>query len=527
MRRINNEQGAVLRECARAMRLPLLMEVPISILTGALGILTADTLGSFADAAFALDFSMGLKKMAALAVCIGLTVFVLPLLGMLSDFVMLKEALRHDMVVFGHYLDKRIEKGMVKSGGKIRYELEDAPNILRIQWLIILSKALSLPFCLGYFLYCVGSISWIMAFLMLVIPAVKLGVPVYFKEKLAAYDRTEKEYEAKRRDYETDLVYRAYIARLWNIGSGLRERIDRLFREYYDQSAGRQVTCRVLSERIQALTEQASMVLLLLAGAVMVAQGKVSPGEFASLFVYLSVAQTFFRDAGEILENYPLLLNAAERVSKFYQDEEKTGEETAEYFTGLSGEKLSFSYAERKILSDLDFQIKAGEKVRICGENGRGKSTLLKILCTSLENYEGVIQIGDADLRTVNKESWRSEIAYAPQTPFLFCDTVRENLLADYGDEAKRLMEQFGIAHLAERVICADSDLSGGERQKISLVRTFLKDSSVLILDEPSNHLDQESTRILREYLNRSKKTVILVTHDDALADLADRCIQI
>lgn len=385
----------------------------------------------------------------------------------------------------------------------------------------------SLMGTVGYFLYCVGSISWIMAFLMLVIPAVKLGVPAYFKEKLAAYDRTEKEYEAKRRDYETDLVYRAYIARLWNIGSGLRERIDRLFREYYDQSAGRQVTCRVLSERIQALTEQASMVLLLLAGAVMVAQGKVSPGEFASLFVYLSVAQTFFRDAGEILENYPLLLNAAERVSKFYQDEEKTGEETAEYFTGLSGEKLSFSYAERKILSDLDFQIKAGEKVRICGENGRGKSTLLKILCTSLENYEGVIQIGDADLRTVNKESWRSEIAYAPQTPFLFCDTVRENLLADYGDEAKRLMEQFGIAHLAERIICADSDLSGGERQKISLVRTFLKDSSVLILDEPSNHLDQESTRILREYLNRSKKTVILVTHDDALADLADRCIQI
>lgn len=527
MKKMDNEQRAAFRECARAMRLPLLMEVPISILTGALGIITADTLGSFADAAFALDFSMGLKKLAALAACICLTVFALPLLGMLSDFVMLKEALRHDAAVFGHYLDKRIEKGAVKSKGRIRYELEDAPNILRIQWILILSRAIALPFCLGYFLYCVGSVSWFMAFLMLAIPAVKLIVPAYFKEKLAACDRQEKAYEAKRRDCETDLVYRAYIAKLWGIGSGFKNRIDRLFGEYYRQSAVRQVNCRVFSESLQKLTEQASMVLLLLAGAVMVAQGSVSPGEFGSMFVYLSVAQGFFKDMGEIVENYPLLLNAAERVARFYQDKEESKGEEIGRFCGISGEKLSFSYEDRTILSDLDFRIKAGEKVRICGENGRGKSTLLKILCTSLESYEGTVRTGNKDLRRADKEAWRELIAYAPQTPFLFRETVRENLLTDNDEEAERLMEQFGIRHLAGRVIGADSDLSGGERQKISLVRTFLKASGVLILDEPSNHLDQESTRILKEYLHSSKKTVILVTHDETLAELADRSIQI
>lgn len=201
------------------------------------------------------------------------------------------------------------------------------------------------------------------------------------------------------------------------------------------------------------------------------------------------------------------------------------------HFSGIWGEKIGFSYPGKKVFENLNFEIMAGEKIRICGENGRGKSTWMKILCTSLESYEGRIEISDHDFRVINKTDWRKLIACAPQTPFLFHETVRENILMGNNkvgeEELNRLMREFGIRHLADRRMGEDTSFSGGEKQKISLVRTLLKDSEVLILDEPSNHLDQESVRVLKKYLQETKKTVILITHDTILSDVASRCIQI
>ena len=83
----------VIRECAYAVRIPLLMNVLTAILTGTLGVITADTLGKFADSAFDLNFSMGIKHAAALLLCLFFVVFAVPFTGMLSDFVMFKESL--------------------------------------------------------------------------------------------------------------------------------------------------------------------------------------------------------------------------------------------------------------------------------------------------------------------------------------------------------------------------------------------------------------------------------------------------
>lgn len=88
-------------------------------------------------------------------------------------------------------------------------------------------------------------------------------------------------------------------------------------------------------------------------------------------------------------------------------------------------------------------------------------------------------------------------------------------------------MDAFGILPLASRIPGTSTDFSGGEKQKISLARTLLKDSEVLILDEPSNHLDLESIQVLKNYLRKTKKTVILVSHDEYLAEITEREIWI
>lgn len=531
IRKRNYKNRKMLKDCAKAMSIPVIMQVFIESLTCVLGIITADTLGEFADAAFELDFSMGTKNAVMLVLCVVLIAVALPMLGMFSDFIMFNRALCHDNFVFGRYLDKKIEKAMELNSGEMQYELEDAPNTLRIQWVRLISKGIALPFCLGYFLYCVGTISWGMAGMILVIAFLKIVVPLVFKENLARFDKEEKDYLAKRRTIEADIIGRPYIIKMWEICKKAQDSMEAIFQEYYQQNGIRQIICKVFSEQAQVFIEQLSMVLLLFVGALLVAHGTVTPGEFASLFIYLDVSQTLLNDVGEIIQNYPLFINAAERVSEFYEDEESTSGESMKNFLGISGEQLEFSYGDKKIFESLDFEIAVGEKVGICGENGRGKTTLLKLLCASLESYGGKLKTGSLDFDNIHKKDWRNLIAVAPQMSYLFHATARENIIMGNQDvnieEIDYWMKEFGIEYLTDRIIDGESDLSGGERQKISLVRALVKKAEVLVLDEPSNHLDQESIQLLKKYLVETSKTVIFITHDSFLFDVADKWIRV
>lgn len=163
------------------------------------------------------------------------------------------------------------------------------------------------------------------------------------------------------------------IIKMWEIWQGARSRVGELFWEYYHKSAVHQIACKVSSEQAQELTNQMTMVLLLLAGAVMVAGESVTPGEFASLFIYLTVAQGFLNDLVEIIQNYPLLKNAAERVCGFYQDEEITGGESVKHFSGILGEKIGFSYPGKKFLKIWILKSwqekRSGSVGRMAGEN--------------------------------------------------------------------------------------------------------------------------------------------------------------
>lgn len=131
MMKINGRQqrkqqtlSKVMKECAGALRFPIFLNTVAAILTGTLGSVTANTLGNFADAVFERNISLGFQNVMILAICIIAVVLIAPGLGLLSDFFMLKDALRHDNIVYGHYLDKDPEKAMTFNRGEIQYQLD-------------------------------------------------------------------------------------------------------------------------------------------------------------------------------------------------------------------------------------------------------------------------------------------------------------------------------------------------------------------------------------------------------------------
>ncbi|MFJ9109443.1 thiol reductant ABC exporter subunit CydD [Streptomyces sp. NPDC102283] len=190
-------------------------------------------------------------------------------------------------------------------------------------------------------------------------------------------------------------------------------------------------------------------------------------------------------------------------------------------------------------LNAASLTVEPGETVALVGPSGVGKSTLLNVLLGFAVSDEGHVRVGGRDLMDLDPERWRSRIAWVPQRPHLFADTIAENVrLArpDADDEAVlAALRDAGaydfVAALPDGVRTAlgedGAGLSAGQRQRLALARAFLADRPLLLLDEPTASLDGESEAGIVDAVRRlaAGRTVLLVVHRPALLAVADRVV--
>ncbi|MFD5386541.1 thiol reductant ABC exporter subunit CydD [Streptomyces sp. NPDC127074] len=192
-------------------------------------------------------------------------------------------------------------------------------------------------------------------------------------------------------------------------------------------------------------------------------------------------------------------------------------------------------------LARTSFEIRPRETVAVVGPSGAGKSTLLNAVLGFAAPDEGRVLIGGRDLAALDPESWRRQIAWVPQRPYLFAGTIAENVrLArpDADDAAVRAALRDADAlrfvsalpdGIESRLGEMGAGLSAGQRQRIALARAFLADRPVLLLDEPTANLDGETEASVVEAVRRlaEGRTVLLVVHRPALLPLADRVLRL
>ena len=187
---------------------------------------------------------------------------------------------------------------------------------------------------------------------------------------------------------------------------------------------------------------------------------------------------------------------------------------------------LSFSYnEERKALDNINLVFEKNKKYAIVGESGCGKSTLIKLLMRYYNDYEGNIKIDDNDLRYIYSSDLYKHMSMIQQNVFMFDDTIKENikLFANYSDEKViKACKRSGIYNLIERLPNGidslvgenGSKLSGGEKQRIAIARSLINDTQILILDESTSALDNETAYNLESsLLELDDLTLIVVTH--------------
>ncbi|MCE5296767.1 MAG: ABC transporter ATP-binding protein [Euryarchaeota archaeon] len=196
----------------------------------------------------------------------------------------------------------------------------------------------------------------------------------------------------------------------------------------------------------------------------------------------------------------------------------------------LNVKGLSFKYKERPVLENIDLDIKKGEIIGILGPNGCGKTTLLKLLNRDLRPESGVVSIDGDDLKDITKRAIAQQIAVVPQSneirfafsvrdivamgrmPFLERFQVESSEDMRIVDEA---MEKTNITEFADRPI---NTMSGGERQRVIIARAIAQRPEIILLDEPTLHLDVchqfEALDLVRQLSKDEQLTVVIVSHD-------------
>lgn len=202
---------------------------------------------------------------------------------------------------------------------------------------------------------------------------------------------------------------------------------------------------------------------------------------------------------------------------------------------------VAFGYtSDLKILERVDFTIRSGTITGIVGASGSGKSTLLKMLLRLIEPVEGSITYNDKGISEIPLDCWRERIAYISQRTFLFSGTIMDNIKVGHLDASEEeVMEAARKANIHDVIMRTangyhtlisenGNTFSGGERQRLSLARAFLKNPELLILDEPTASLDHVNEALIMNSLRTLMhgKTTVIVTHELSIIKDADTTLR-
>lgn len=287
-------------------------------------------------------------------------------------------------------------------------------------------------------------------------------------------------------------------------------------------------------------------VVVIVAGGIFMIKGLIKPADLVAYTMYVSTLLTTIRRIIEFAEQFQRGMTGIERFSELMEAKiDIFDEEGAKPIQDVKGEvtfkNVSFEYPDdhTQVLSGINLTIKPGEKVALVGPSGGGKTTLCSLIPRFYDPTEGEILLDGQNIKNVTLESLRSNIGVVQQDVYLFSGSVYENIAYGKTDATREEVIQAAKMAGAHEFIMELKDgydtyvgergvkLSGGQKQRISIARVMVRSPKLVILDEATASLDNESEHLVAESLDKlaAGRTTITIAHRLTTIHGADRIL--
>lgn len=343
-------------------------------------------------------------------------------------------------------------------------------------------------------------------------------------------------------DYLSGQLARIKVIKSYNCVENETSRGEYLIGEYYKAEFKARLI-DILKAFIDTIVNIGPSVALIIIGIKLLDSHQLTVAGWVTFNAYATSLLVFFREKSGVWVQIKLVQGQLNRILNLqYEPEEGLKPYLYEKTKAddLIFDKVSFSYLDKEVLKGVSMICPLRKLTAIVGPSGTGKTTIVKLLERIYEPSEGCIWVGDQKISDCKLENWRNNIAFVSQNPPLISGTIRENIL--YGIQDSVSDEEILVAARklkAEKIITdrlggLDSEvgqfgekLSGGQRQKLSIVRAFLQNREYIILDEPTASLDMVAAYEVMDAIEelRKWKTIIMVVHDIKLIQNADHIL--
>ena len=275
-------------------------------------------------------------------------------------------------------------------------------------------------------------------------------------------------------------------------------------------------------------------IVVVVAGGIFMGRGMIKPEDFVAYILYVSTLLASVKVIINFMEQFENGLTGIEKFVEIMETEpdivdKENAVDPGKLCGNIRFDNVTFRYSEENeyVLKDINIDIKAGQSVALVGPSGGGKTTICNLIPRFYEVEKGTVSIDGINVNDMQMKMLRKNIGIVQQDVYLFSGTVIENIF--YGrpgatrEEAEEAAKMAGAhefimslpngydTYVGERGV----KLSGGQKQRISIARVFLKNPPILILDEATSSLDNESERIVQDSLSRLSKgrTVLTIAH--------------
>lgn len=364
---------------------------------------------------------------------------------------------------------------------------------------------------------------------------------LYFGKRMKAAQRPALDAEAGIQSYLKETLPSAPLIRVFGLADWAGDRFDRRFLRFRETSV-EVISLTSLNAAVTMLIYSVPTLLILTLGSLSVLAGTITVGTLTAFIAYVSLFLSPVLQVSDLWTSYKTSQASYDRVAEILElPADADGNEPLP-FDGegeIRFEQVDFSYDDRVILKDFSGHFNRGINYLI-GENGSGKSTVLKLLCRLYSPESGRIMINGMDLARVRGEDLRAYVSIVFSDSLIFDGSVYDNIavgnLAATREDVVRAARKAGLEDLVLSLpgqydACVGENglnLSSGEMQKIALARVLLRDSPVIVFDEFTRSIDEESKRSIYAVIRQlTGKTVIIVTHNMADIEEGSRIVHL